>query len=613
MIDFVEMKCKYCGGQLTQQDQTHVHCPYCGKTYMIDTGSPDKVVNVYQTKPVQNTDHSGVIAIFVILGVIFAFFVILGVVFSAASSISSKKTDPFAPPSYTFSETAAEEIPAFSPLFEAFLMDAFNKPGVEVTEEELASIRYFSFADSMDSASISYSKDMPKQNGVPENVHTVTITDGAGSDSLDDLSRLKGLVAIDVGNRSISASLQELNDLKMLSAGNSLESLANLVTPEQLTVLSLNGHDQTLDGLSAFSSLTALSVDSYELTDIRGLASLTNLTSLSLDGCDMTTDYSVLYTLNHLQALSLIDTSVKEIGFVSEMPDLSSFTLDDSSVLDLSPLADCTGLTSLVLTDCSEAVDFSFVDSLTGLTSLELSLYSTQKMPTLTTLSHLEKLTISGAKDISFLASMPQLKELSIFACDVSRYDAFSALTKLETLSLKSFWGDIPDLSFLHTMPELQNLDLSGGEFYGAIDDAFCLQSLRSLNVSDCSFALNTENLVPCESLQSLNLNRITLYTNVDVQYDGPVTYLDYDELALSDEIGFLQNYPNLTSLSVSGDKLSDLSFIEMLPLLETLNISENYFSDLRPLDKLTHLKTVYCADNAITKYPASEKITLVQ
>lgn len=259
--------------------------------------------------------------------------------------------------------------------------------------------------------------------------------------------------------------------------------------------MSLNGHDKTLDGLSAFSSLTSLSVDSYELTDIRGLASLTNLTSLSLEGCDMVTDYSVLYTLKNLQDLSLRDTSIKEIGFISEMPDLSSFTLDDSSVLDLSPLADCAGLTSLVLADCSEAADFSSVDSLTGLTSLELSLYSTQKMPALNTLTRLEKLAISGAGDISFLASMPQLKELSIYGCDVSRYDAFSALTEL----------------------------------------------------------------------------------------------------------------------SVSGDKLSDLSFTEWLPLLETLDISENYFSDLRPLDKLTHLKTVYCADNTVSKYPASERLLLIE
>ncbi|NLL78326.1 MAG: leucine-rich repeat domain-containing protein [Clostridiales bacterium] len=605
MIDLVEMKCKYCGGQLTLLDDKRAHCEYCGKEYMIDTGSPENVYNVYSSPKENNTP---------IVGIVIAAAAFLAVMLLIIFSFSAyrARTRTFSPSPVISEIPESEEMVSFSPLFDCMLQDAFGKSGVEVTEEQLASIRFFSLQSDMDNTALYYSTSLPNADGeLPADIHTLTVT-GLEYD-FADLSRLKGLVSIDLGRRSLYKPLTELNDLTMLSVGNNLEELTEYVDPAKITHLSLNGSTTDLTGIDAYTSLTSLSVDSSDLTDIGALSAAKGLTALSLSDCESLKDYDVLYTLTGLESLSLEDTSVKEIGFVAQMPKLTSFILDDSEVLDLSPLTGLTGLTSLTLSDCSEASDFSAVSTLNGLTALTLSLYSTQEMPDLSGLSYLECLSVNGADSIAFLSELPQLKELSLYGCDVSHYEVFQNLTSLESLSLKSFWGTIPDLSFLRQIPHLKNLDLSGNEFYGSIHDAFCLPELERLNLSDCSFELKTGNLVPCETLTVLNLNRVTLYTNVSVWYDGPITNVDYDKVSLSDTIGFLANYPNLKELSIAGNKLSDLSFTESLPLLETLDIRENYITDLRPLDKLTHLKTVCCADNAVSKYPASEKILIIE
>ena len=111
-------------------------------------------------------------------------------------------------------------------------------------------------------------------------------------------------------------------------------------------------------------------------------------------------------------------------------------------------------------------------------------------------------------------------------------------------------------------------------------------------------------------SNEELEWKRTTTYTvlkrlcerGILNNQDGIVTYLDYDELAMADHIGFVSNFPNLKQLYVQGNKLTDLTFTENLPQLTHLDVTNNYITDLRPLQKLQRLETVWCGENSISQ-----------
>ena len=300
--------------------------------------------------------------------------------------------------------------------------------------------------------------------------------------------------------------------------------------------------------------------------------------------------------------MTIDSEGLKEISFVEKMDDLSYLKIENSIILDVSSLEGKTSLKELILIDNYEMNDYGGLSSLTELETLELDLSSASNMPDVTQWKKLTSLMVSDAEDIGFLKELKQLKDLYLKGCDCSNYEVLASLENVEALKLYGIYGDIYSLDVLHEMHALKSLDISGMTLYGNVQSVFGIENLERLNLSECSFGLDFEAMPENDNLKYLNMNRMELWENIQVSFDGAFTYLDYDEVMMKEHIGFLNKFPNLEELYVQGMKLTEVTFAEELPNLRKLDITGNYVTDIRPLENLQQLEIVWCGENSISQ-----------
>ena len=95
-----------------------------------------------------------------------------------------------------------------------------------------------------------------------------------------------------------------------------------------------------------------------------------------------------------------------------------------------------------------------------------------------------------------------------------------------------------------------------------------------------------------------------SLVTVAGKQYEEWTSSLSLRNTSLGDGVlNEVINLYSLTSLTLSGDNLSDISPLSSLGGLVFLDLSDNSISDLRPLSSLRELKTLYLDNNPITDY----------
>lgn len=114
---------------------------------------------------------------------------------------------------------------------------------------------------------------------------------------------------------------------------------------------------------------------------------------------------------------------------------------------------------------------------------------------------------------------------------------------------------------------------------------------------------INFANIGENTTLEELFMDRMTLYKNVQVSFDGAITYVDWDTVNFADQVGELAKLKGLKKLSIQGNQLTDLEFASSLKTLVSIDFSDNYVTDLEPLVGLTALKEVSCRENPISNY----------
>lgn len=422
-----------------------------------------------------------------------------------------------------------------------------------------------------------------------------------------DLQKFTGLQGIHIGNSNLApGDLKGLSELTQVWSRNNPEELSVIIeNPENITSLGCY-NVSSMAKIDSFENLEQLHIECSTLIDplenISELSALKNLKKLQIVGGDKISDFGVLYSLDGLEELAIDSESLKDISFVRDMPVLQSLSIEDSIVLDISALRDLDSIKNLELTDNYEIQDYSALSNLTSLESLNLELCGSSQMPDATGWKNLKNLTISGAESIGFLKSLPNLQSLHLAGCNCSEYEALTFLQKLESLKLSGIYGDVESLDVLAELENLKVLDISSMSLYGNAEAIFGIPHLEELNINDCSFGLDFENMPENDSLKVLYMDRIKLWDNISVAYDGIITYLDYDEVHLADCISFVEKFPNLEELYVQSNKLTEVAFTESIPNLRKLDITDNYITDLRPLEKLNHLEIVWCGENSISQ-----------
>lgn len=490
---------------------------------------------------------------------------------------------------------------------------AFGKPAEGLTEEELSRIQRVEFKYANDSIMVGYSFSNPDEDAEGELTWMEFPRDKAEV-NMKVLSRFTGLKALKVAGY---LSAGDIKGLKLNSLGCYAKAPGDLKPlfedPGSLKELGINAGLKSLEGIGDFTGLERLTLDCYDLTDIKPLVNMKGLKSLAIENGDEINGFSVFSVMNWLEELSVDSEALKDIGFVKCNPSLSSLSIKSASILNVDALAGIPSLTSLSIERCGEVKDLSAVSGLAGLTRLALEVPYNCPQPDLSMLPGLESLRVQGMDSVAFLQNMPLLEELELEGCTIDRSAAFQGLGALRSLKCARI-SDDTDWGFVTGIPALETLDLRGITTYRDISGLFRMQSLKALYLNGVECELDFSKLAPNESLEILKMDGVKLYKNVQISGGGGFRYIDWDDVNLDEHTDFLGFYPGLKELSLADNKLTQIAFAPGLVKLETLNISGNYVTDIKPLESLGSLRSLNCQGNPVENYRVlREDVAIIQ
>lgn len=204
------------------------------------------------------------------------------------------------------------------------------------------------------------------------------------------------------------------------------------------------------------------------------IGTLTALTSLSLSDTQIN-DLSHLATLTTLISLELSLTRVSYLAPLAPLNALTSLDLWGTPVADLAPLAALTALTSLNLSVTS-VTDLAPLATLTALTSLDLmatEVTDLAPLAGLTTLTSLD-LSVTRVTDLAPLAALTALTSLDLSDAIVTELAPLATLTALTSLDLSRTW--VTDLTPLARLTAITQLRLTATTI-----DTAALRALRYL------------------------------------------------------------------------------------------------------------------------------------
>jgi len=228
-------------------------------------------------------------------------------------------------------------------------------------------------------------------------------------------------------------------------------------------------------------------------------------------------------------------------------------------------------------------------------TELDLSGHELGDISALAQCTRLESLNLSETyvADISVLPQIPTLKHLNLSGNIVYKYienheaviPSFSDWTPLSRctglLSLDVSDCSATELSFLHSLTELQELDISANNFYlydtPTVDISVLARctKLEVLNLS-CRRVADISPLAQCTRLESLNLGATDVS---DISVLPQIPTLKRLVLSSNSQISDwsqLGRCTNLLSLDLSYSGIVDLSILRSMTKLQELNLSNN-------------------------------------
>lgn len=423
---------------------------------------------------------------------------------------------------------------------------------------------------------------------------------------LADLSCFKNVtwLSLEYGHLK-PEDLKGMDSLACISSDMTLSELYEAVPdPENITYIQINStiFANSCDGIEHFPNLTFFAADCMDMQDISALSAMTALEGLSLTDCDRLTDFSPLYDLTGLRYLSIESSALKEIGFVENMPMLSALYLSDTDeLMSIAALESCAdNLTELTLEDIWKVSDLSVLEKLTNLTQLELTVSYDTALPSFAGLPNLEYLAIEGAGDLSSIRDAANLAYLSLDDCNCEDLTVLDSLPNLVYLDLYDMSGYHISLEPVTRLQGLVGLDITGSTVYADAAALLSIPTLEEFYMADCNIGLNKENIAVNETLRVLDMDDVTLYQLTAA--DGRGWLQDEQEITLSQHTDLFANFPNLDTLYLKGNELTDLAFLSQYGLtgLRLLDITDNYVVDLTPLTELPQLEFVLCEDNPI-------------
>ena len=270
----------------------------------------------------------------------------------------------------------------------------------------------------------------------------------------------------------------------------------------------------------------------------------------------------------------------KEAGAPITAEDLSALTALEArsrEIRNLAGLELATNLEKLDLWD-NEVADISPLAGLQRLRKLGLINNPVSDLSPLLELPQLESLSVGGAhhriSDLSPLAQLTNLRQLQAFNLGIEDLSLVSGSPRLAWLSVAD--NPVADLSPLREMESLWHVDISGT----AVADLSPLSDhhLESLQVDRTKVTLADLLALPRSQLSSLSIRGLGV-----------------------DDISALAEFALLQTLYLSDNNVRDLTPLSGLSKLRWLDVRNNGLSDLGPLGGLPELTFLFLSDNEVS------------
>lgn len=236
--------------------------------------------------------------------------------------------------------------------------------------------------------------------------------------------------------------------------------------------------------------------------------------------------------------------------------------------LELMPNIEVLGIGFTPIKDIRPVLQFKHLKQLwmtkTGVTNYDFL----KEIPTL------EGLDISqnGITDLSFLKDYSNLKTVAAAGNDLTDISPLAKLKNLESLNLD--YNNISDISALTKLPKLKAVSLE----HNQLQDVSALSQKEDLTRL---FLSNNPNL-NLNTLKASYLEELTA-DNSNVQ-----------------SLNFLKSNPNLTTLSLNGNRLTSLAGVEAAKNLVTLSASQNKITSLDIPAAQSSLKNLNLGENEL-------------
>ncbi len=375
-----------------------------------------------------------------------------------------------------------------------------------------------------------------------------------------------------------------------------LTDLVHFPALEELSVLKQNVKDLT--PLSALSHLRQLDLSGNPLESLAPLSGLTGLTKLTLANCGVQ-ELSFLESLGVLTDLNLRGNRVQDLSPLKRLSfTLSQLDLSDNAIQSLGPLSGLKALSFLYLSG-NQITDPGPLVALSGLRALNLS--------------------GNGIPSITPLSGMKQLRMLNLSSTQVSDLGPLQGLVELSTLQAQNTpvtdWWPVAHVPTVDGRPD-------GWETLprplAFADPAFERMLRAAFNKPEGTLYDTDLSPYRCVIVRGdrLYLNVVTPELDFDLpslmdpaqtpvaRLDDLVYFPDLETLYLPQQqisdLAPLSGLTALTQLHLSGNQIHDISPLSGLTGLERLNLSGNQVADLSPLSAMSGLTYLHLGENSL-------------
>ncbi len=374
-----------------------------------------------------------------------------------------------------------------------------------------------------------------------------------------------------------SMTAADMLTLTSLTANNSnISNLTGLQHASNLTTLTLDGNNLfTIDLLTGLTQLTTLSLDNNNLSNIAPLVELAQLETLSLENNNLS-DIAPLVELTKLKTLRLRGNLLSYPSLYTTIPTLRSSSVDvevdtrtPTTLINIPGTPGVAGETRQVLVQVEDqnGIAFAGVPVTFTLTAADGHLSTSEATSNLngeaiTTLT----LGLEPGENV-VNATVTEIQQPLTFR--ITTVDA-NTLVHIPDVNLRA--------KIAETLNKPKNATLNAGDV-----SALTTLDARNANIQDLTGIEYAHNLI---------------FLNLAAEYIEGKGVVNSNTVS---DLQPLSGLTNLHTLSLEGSNISDISALSGLTNLTSLWLQSNNISDISALSTLTSLTRLWLLNNIIS------------